>query len=42
MNKIEEENNLAAARLGFLTNEQVFDLPMNKGVPSSRDPRSLI
>ena len=25
-----------------MTNEQVFNLPMNKGVPSSRDPRTLI
>ena len=25
-----------------MTNEEVFNLPMNKGVPSSRDPRTMI
>ena len=42
MNKVEKANDKAARRLGFMTNEEVFNLPMNKGVPSSRDPRNLI
>ena len=42
LQSIEDGNNQRAERLGFYKNEIVFDLPMNKGVPSGRDPRNMI